>query len=196
MDEFKKGREILLNNGIIAFPTDTVIGLGVNGTDPVAVKKLFALKKRAFDKPLSLLTFSLTEITKYASAIPSCAYELFEKYFPGALTVVLNSSEELYTTPLKKGKSIGVRIPNSYILLNFLAYIKIPLLATSANITNHPPLLNKNNVLNTFGEAVYPLLFQHNVESSNVPSTVVDCREGKPIILRKGALTLSLTYDA
>ncbi len=192
MDEFKKIKEILLNHGVIAFPTDTVVGLGVNGRDPAAVKKIFTLKKRPFNKPLSLLTFSLTEITKYASAIPSCAYELFEEYFPGALTVVLHSNEELYTTPLRKAKSIGVRIPNFYNLLDFLAYIKIPLLTTSANITNHLPLLDKNDVLNIFGESVYPLLFQHNAMNSNVPSTVVDCREGMPIILRKGALTLSI----
>jgi len=91
MKEFELARKALLEHKIIAFPTDTVIGIGVNGLDQLAVKKLFALKNRSSDKPLSLLTYSFTEIFKYARLIPFYAYPLLKTYFPGPMTAVFYS---------------------------------------------------------------------------------------------------------
>jgi len=171
MKEFELARKALLEHKIIAFPTDTVIGIGVNGLDQLAVKKLFALKNRSSDKPLSLLTYSFT--FKYARLIPFYAYPLLKTYFPGPMTAVFYSDEVLHTTPLGKGTSIGVRIPNLPILLDFLAYVK-----------------TKEDVINVFGGAVYPVLFEYNVTSSNVSSTVIDCRDKTSIVLRKGEIDI------
>ncbi|MEA3313723.1 MAG: L-threonylcarbamoyladenylate synthase [Caldisericota bacterium] len=190
MKEFELARKALLEHKIIAFPTDTVIGIGVNGLDQLAVEKLFALKNRPFEKPLSLLTYSSTEILKYARLIPSYAYSLLKTYFPGPMTAVFYSDEVLYTTPFGKGTSVGVRIPNFPILLDFLAYIKMPLLATSANVSNRPALLTKEDVVHIFGDAVYPILFEYNVTSSNVSSTVIDCRGKASVVLRKGEIDI------
>ena len=190
MNGFEEAKEVLLQHKIIAFPTDTVIGIGVNGLDIIAVNKLFALKNRSLNKPLSLLTFSITEVLKWARLIPSYGMVLFERYFPGALTTIFYADETLYTTPLGKGKSIGVRIPDLPVLLDFLAYINLPLLTTSANISNKPPFLKKEDVLNIFGDAVYPVLFEYNITSSEVPSTVVDCRGEVPVVLRKGVIEI------
>ncbi len=190
MEEFELARKALLEHKIIAFPTDTVIGIGVNGLDQLAVKKLFALKNRPYDKPLVLLTYSFTEIFKYARLIPSYAYPLLKTYFPGPMTAVFYSDEVLYTTPLGKGTSIGVRIPDLPVLLDFLGYIKMPILATSANISNRPALLTKEDVVNVFGGSVHPVLFEYNVTGSNVSSTVIDCRGETSVMLRKGEINI------
>jgi len=75
-------------------------------------------------------------------------------------------------------------------LLDFLAYVKMPLLSTSANVSNRPALLTKEDVINVFGGAVYPVLFEYNVTSSNVSSTVIDCRDKTSIVLRKGEIDI------
>lgn len=187
---YKIGKKILLNNEIIAFNTDTVMGFGVNGRSLVAVKKLFDLKNRSYDKPLYLLSYSISQILDYVELIPHYAYDLMERYFPGALTLILKSNGKLYTMPGKKGDTLGVRIPNHPSLLDFLSYIKIPLLNTSANITGKKPFITEKDVLNVFGDRVFFLKFEYNIQMSNAPSTIIDCTGEEPRIIRKGVIKL------
>uniref|UniRef100_A0A7C4U166 L-threonylcarbamoyladenylate synthase n=1 Tax=Caldisericum exile TaxID=693075 RepID=A0A7C4U166_9BACT len=185
--DYKEVLEYLKNGGIIAFKTDTVMGLGVNGLDNEAVKRLFVLKGRSFNKPLYLLSYSFNQIYEYASHISDVALDIMEKYFPGAVTVVLLSQGKLFTLPDEPGKTIGIRIPNYPDLLDFLAWIKLPLLNTSANISGKPPIEKKSEVIATFKDAVRYVEFPHDIEMSGVPSTVVDLTLGRPVIIRKGS---------
>lgn len=187
---YKKGKIALLNDEIIAFCTDTVMGLGVNGKSSIAVKKLFELKKRPYDKPLYLLAYSINQIFEYVELIPQYAYDLMEKYFPGALTIILKSKRNLYTTPDRKGDTLGVRIPNHPSLIDFLSYIKIPLLNTSANFSGEKPYLTEGDVLKTFGNRVHFVKFEYNIEMSNAPSTIVDCTGDEPEIIREGIIKI------
>lgn len=189
-EDFKKAKEFLLNDGIIAFKTDTVMGVGVNGLSKKAVKNLFDLKKRPYDKPIYLLAYSFEQIYEYACLISEEALELMKKYFPGSLTLIFNSQKKLYTTPLGLGETLGVRIPNYPDLVEFLAYIKIPLLNTSANFSNEPPLKTKEDVLKNFGDKVFFVEFEHDIEMLDVSSTIVDVTSNKPVIIREGAVKI------
>ncbi|MEF3244735.1 MAG: threonylcarbamoyl-AMP synthase [Caldisericaceae bacterium] len=189
-EDFKKAKEFLLKDGIIAFKTDTVMGVGVNGLSKKAVKSLFDLKKRLYDKPIYLLAYSFEQIYEYACLIPQYALKLMKKFFPGSLTLIFNSQKKLYTTPLELGETIGVRIPNYPDLIEFLAYIEIPLLNTSANFSNELPLKTKEDVLKSFDKKVFFVEFEHEIEMLDISSTIVDATSHKPAIIREGAVKI------
>ncbi len=189
-EDFKKAKEFLLNNGIIAFKTDTVMGVGVNGLSKNAVKNLFDFKKRPYDKPIYLLAYSFEQIYEYACLIPQYALELMKKHFPGPLALIFASQKKLYTTPIELGETLGVRIPNYPDLIEFLAYIEIPLLNTSANFSNELPLKTKEDVLKNFGDRVFFVEFEHDIEMLDVSSTIVDATSKKPVIIREGAVKI------
>ncbi|BAL80982.1 L-threonylcarbamoyladenylate synthase [Caldisericum exile] len=187
---YEKALRHLNNNGIIAFKTDTVMGLGVNGLSNIAVKNLFDLKGRSYDKPLYLLAYSVEQIYDYVYGITDEALDLMKKYFPGALAIIFRSQKKLYTKPDEKGETLGVRIPKYPDLLEFLAFIKMPLLNTSANISDMPPLETKESILETFGYKVLYIEFEHDIEMLGLPSTIVEFTSGKPVIIRKGAVEI------
>lgn len=180
----------LLNHGVIAFKTDTVMGLGVNGLDNIAVKNLFDLKGRSYDKPLYLLAYSIEQIYEYTCDIKDYALDLMKKYFPGSLALILKSQKKLYTKPDELGETLGVRIPNYPDLIEFLSIIKIPILNTSANISDKPPLQTKESVLETFQDKVLFVEFENDIKMIGLPSTIVDATSEKPVIIREGAIKL------
>ncbi|MGB9793646.1 L-threonylcarbamoyladenylate synthase [Caldisericum exile] len=188
--QYEEALKHLNNHGVIAFKTDTVMGLGVNGLDNIAVKNLFDIKGRSYDKPLYLLAYSIEQIYDYVYGVTEEALSLMEKHFPGALAIILRSQKKLYTKPNEKGETLGVRIPNYPDLLDFLAFIKLPILNTSANISNSPPLLTKESVIQTFDDKVLYIEFEHDIEMLELPSTIVDLTSGKPTIIRKGAVEI------
>ncbi|MGC9171461.1 L-threonylcarbamoyladenylate synthase [Caldisericum sp.] len=188
--QYEEALKHINNHGVIAFKTDTVMGLGVNGLDNIAVKNLFDIKGRSYDKPLYLLAYSIEQIYDYVYGVTEEALSLMEKHFPGALAIILRSQKKLYTKPNEKGETLGVRIPNYPDLLDFLAFIKLPILNTSANISNSPPLLTKESVIQTFDDKVLYIEFEHDIEMLELPSTVVDLTSGKPTIIRKGAVEI------
>ncbi len=166
------------------------MGLGINGLDQSATENLFRIKKREFDKPLYLLSYSISHILEYVNGIPDYAYELMKKYFPGPLTLILRCRRTLWTTPLERGDTLGVRIPACKPLINFLAYIDLPILNTSANVSHHPPLLTKEDVEKYLSSEIFYVPFEYNIAMSNIPSTIVDCTGDKPIVLRKGVIEI------
>lgn len=185
--DFELIKSHILNHGIIGFKTDTVMGIGVNGLDRIAVENIFELKNRSFDKPLYLLCYSLNQILKYTCSIPDYAYELMSKKFPGPFTFIFYSTKTIWTTPIEQGNTIGVRIPDFKPLLDLLSVIDLPILNTSANISGMPPFKNDKEIKIFFGNDVLYVPFEYNISMSNVPSTIVDCTGEKPVILRKGA---------
>ena len=186
---FEKARFVLEFGGIVAFKTDTVMGLGVNGFDSVAVKKLFDLKKRNYDKPISMLTYSVSKIFEYA-LVPEYAFRIIQLKFPGALTCVMKSKGKVYTTPQKAGDTLGIRIPNTIKLLEFLACLPFPIVATSANFSGVRTLTSKEDVMKVFSNAIHYLDFGYNIKMSGIASTVADCSDHTLQILREGSVKL------
>ncbi len=186
---FEKARFVLESGGIIAFKTDTVMGLGVNGFNRAAVKKLFDLKKRDYNKPVSLLTYSVSKIFEY-TLIPEYAFRIINLKFPGALTCIMKSKGRVYTTPQRAGNTLGIRIPNAIKLLEFLALLPFPIVATSANFSGLKTLTSKEDVMNVFSNAIHYLDFGYNIKMSGVASTVADCSGRTLQILREGSIKL------
>jgi tRNA threonylcarbamoyl adenosine modification protein (Sua5/YciO/YrdC/YwlC family) len=188
--EFELVKKVIDSHGVLAFQTDTIMGIGCNGADNASVRRMFEIKQRPLDKPLYLLAYSMKQIVEYTSAIPDYAYVLMEKYFPGGLTLILNSSKKLYNSPDVIGDTIGVRIPNAAELIEFLAYIDLPILNTSANISGSQPLKTPKEVYKTFDESVFFVQFEYNIEMSGSPSTIVDCMGDAPKIIREGSVKI------
>lgn len=186
MNEFSKAKDYIEAHGLIAFQTDTVMGIGCIGTDNLSVLKLFEIKHRPFVKPLYLIAYSISQILEYTVAIPSYAFDLMENHFPGGLTLILNSSKKLFTSPNVIGDTIGVRIPDAKELLEFLAYLQYPILNTSANISGKNPLETGQEVNKAFREDVFFVKFEYNIKMSGTPSTIVDCTRESPRIIRQG----------
>ncbi len=187
--EYHKAIEVLKSGGVIVFKTDTVMGMGANGFDKNAVKRLFELKKRDCEKPVSILLPTVQKVFKYA-LVNERTYKIIKKHFPGAITCVLPAKQCIYTTPVRCGKTVGVRIPKLLPLQEFLAAFQFPLVATSANFSGAEPFSNREGVINAFGNSVYYVDFKYNVMMSGVASTVVDCTNRKIRILRKGSVSL------
>ncbi len=185
----KKAIEVLKSGGIVAFKTDTVMGIGANGFDKSAVKKLFDLKRRNYEKPVAILLPTIEKIFEYA-VVNDAAFKIIKKYFPGAVTCILAAKSCVYVTPSKCGKTVGVRVPKLLCLQEFLSLLDFPLVATSANISGKLPLSSRKDVEETFGNSVYYLDFGYNVEMSGIASTVVDCSGNEIRILRKGSINL------
>jgi len=183
-------KEYILNHGIVAFKTDTVMGLGANGLDRLAVENLFKLKNRSFKKSLYLLCYSFAQIFEYTHSIPDYAYGLMKQHFPGAVTFIFYSTGKIWTTPVERGETIGVRIPNSKPLLELLAEIDSPIVNTSANISGEKYFNRKEELDKFFGENVLYISFEYNISMCNIPSTIVDCTGDSPVVLRKGAVLI------
>jgi L-threonylcarbamoyladenylate synthase len=132
----------------------------------------------------------MDQIFKYTRSIPDYAFPLMEKYFPGAITFIFQSAGEVWTTPLEKGKTIGVRIPRLNPLLELLAYINLPILNTSANVSGKKPIEEEKNLRNVLSGGFLYFPFEYNVTMQNIPSTIVDCTDDWPVVLRKGAVEI------
>jgi L-threonylcarbamoyladenylate synthase len=183
----------LKKGGLVAFPTETVYGLG--GIASLTVRRrLLKLKKGERSRPLGIFVHSFTAVREIASEIPAYAHLLMRKFWPGPLTLVFKS-EQAGLRPLLYKKTIGLRIPNQRWLLTLLKKLKQPLLQTSANLSGKPPARSAREVLELFGDEVDLIIEAGKLRKSR-PSTVVDVTGPFPIILRRGAFSRKLLEKA
>lgn len=182
--------EMIRRGELVAFPTETVYGLGANGLDPIARKKIFEVKARPNDKPLSLLVSSVEMIDRLA-LINSTAAGLIEKFFPGPLTLILSarsgSTIETIGSNGSSGSTIGVRMPNHPIALALIEAAGVPIAAPSANLSGNPSPRTAQEVLNDL-EGRIPLVLDGGACSIGIASTVVDVSTEQIKILRAGSL--------
>lgn len=168
---------------VIIFPTDTVYGIGTPIFDLDGIKRIYDIKHRPYSKPLACLCANIDQINEIAY-VPLNAKKLINKFLPGALTLVLNSKEEVIN---KLGyKTIGVRIPNSKIAIDILKE-NGPMLTTSVNESGEVPENEYNDILRDFGDLV-DMVYETNQKSSSIPSTVVLINENEFKILREGEI--------
>lgn len=170
----------------VIFPTDTVYGIGVNAFSAAGVEKIYSLKQRDFRKPLVWLINSAENLNKYVDSVSSAARTLIEKFWPGALTLIFNASQEI-----KKSNpainSLGLRIPNHVLLRDLIARAGVPLATTSVNITGEKSATDIAH-MNSFIDKV-PFIINGGQRGSTLESTVVDVRIEPPKILRQGSLS-------
>ena len=185
-EAFSTAAHILAQDGVIAFPTDTVYGIGVRFDSEIAIQKLFKIKGRDFNKPIVVSSATLEDFQKVAIHIPLSAYQLAEKFLPGALTLIVPKHPALPSS-ISTFPTIGIRIPNHPFALTLLNQVG-PLAVTSANLSNHPDTQNGNQVLHQL-DGLFDLLIDGGQTPGGVASTVVDVTTETPKILRQGPIT-------
>ncbi|MGC9517563.1 MAG: L-threonylcarbamoyladenylate synthase [Methanomicrobiales archaeon] len=174
--------DILREGGIIIYPTDTVYGIGANIYNENAIKKVYSIKKRDLNKPLSICVSDIDEIYKIAYTDHN-SRKFINKLLPGPYTVILNKKENVPDILTAGSDKIGVRIPDSKICS--LISSEFPITTTSANLSGKKVLKSIDEILNEFGE-VFDIVIDFGTIKDNKPSTVVDLTCSPPKILRRG----------
>ena len=180
---------ILKKGGIVAYPTDTVYGLGANMTSITAVERIFDAKGRPQGMALPLLVSDRDQIKKIARSIPPAAWLLIYNFFPGALTIVLNKSDIVPDVITGGGKTVAVRIPDHPIPIALIQGLGQPIVGTSANLSGQPNPLTAEEVRMQIGDKV-DMIIDGGRCPGGIESTVVDLSNRKPVIRRFGAITL------
>ena len=179
--------EIINTGGTVAFPTETVYGLGADGLNPEAVRKIFEAKGRPPGNPLSLLVHSREDVEKVAKNIPEKAFKLMDTFWPGPLTIVLDKKDEVPGITSGNLPSIGVRMPDHRIPLELIKRIGTPLAAPSANLSGKPsPSLATHVEADLTGRI--DAIIDGGEAAIGLESTVIDMTVEPPAVLRPGAI--------
>lgn len=172
----------------IAFPTDTVYGVGALALNASAVQRLFAIKRRPFSQPIPLLIADQGDLAAVASQITPLTQRLMQLW-PGALTLVVPAAPHLPSVLLSGGTTVAVRLPDHAWLRSLIRALGAPLAATSANIHGQPDPQTAADVSAQLGDNV-GLVLDGGPTPGLVPSTIVDCTGAQPKVLRAGALSV------
>ena len=186
-EKLKKPAEIIRNGGIVIFPTETVYGIGTNGLDEKAIKKLYEVKKRPFDKPISLLVSGIEMIEKVAKDISEKEYELMKKHFPGPFTIILKKKNIVPDILTANGEYVGVRVPDNEIARKLIEDAGVPIAAPSANISGKDSGTRIKDIINDFdGKVDY--IIDCGESKLGISSTVVKVVDEIPVVLRQGSV--------
>ena len=181
--------KFIRRGGTVAFPTETVYGLGANVFDEVAVSKIFNAKKRPADNPLIAHIGRLDQVNTLAAEVPVFAQRLIDAFFPGPLTVVLRKSEKVPMIATAGLDTIGVRMPRNELAREFLLASGTPVVAPSANLSGRPSPTTWQAVYEDLNGRIDCIL-QGEATEIGLESTVVDCSGESPVVLRQGAIAL------
>ncbi len=179
--------QVLRSGGLVAFPTDTVYGLGALVTDERAIARLFRVKERPPDKPIPVLLAASDQLPQVAELREELAQALARSFWPGPLTLILPRRRDLPDN-LGPGDSVGVRVPDHPFARSLLRRAG-PMAVTSANLSGAPSGRTAGNVQKQIGGEI-ELIVDGGRSPGGEPSTVVDCRDGEIRILRPGPLGL------
>jgi L-threonylcarbamoyladenylate synthase len=179
--------EILRNGGLVAFPTETVYGLGANALDVSAVRKIFEAKGRPQDNPMILHVANIRDASRYADVTPS-AELLMQHFWPGPLTIVLYSSDVVPLMTRGNLTTVALRVPMNHIALELIQETGLPIAAPSANRSGRPSPTTAETVRNDLGAAVN-MIIDGGASPIGVESTVIDATGEKIAILRPGGVT-------
>jgi len=177
------------NGGTVAFPTETVYGLGANVFDAEAVSKIFEAKRRPADNPLIAHVANLSQINELALGVNENALRFIDTLFPGPLTLVLPKSDKVPLIATAGLDTIGVRMPRHELAHSFLEACDVPVVAPSANLSGKPSPTTWQAVLEDLGGRIDCLL-QGEATEAGLGATVVDCSSHVPVLLRQGAISL------
>jgi L-threonylcarbamoyladenylate synthase len=192
LNEFEKINEILLNDGVIAFVTDTVWGLGCLPTSETAVQKIYDIKHREAKKPLILMSDEMYNLLDYVEQpIEKEVQVLIKRHFPGALTLVLKKSINTPDYITSGMETVGVRVPDNDTFAEICRNISGRVLATtSANISGESPALTYEEAMKYIGNKVDLVIPSYGNEACGRASTVVGFKSGKHIVFRQGDIEI------
>ena len=186
--QVEKGISILKKGGIVAFPTDTVYGLGACANLHRAVERIYQVKKRPLNMALPLLLAHISQISEVAESVPPIVWLLARKFMPGALTIVLHKSSSVLDIVTGGGMTVAVRVPAHPIPIALADGLGMPVVGTSANLSGKPSVLTAGEVYAQFGAKI-DLIIDGGRCPGGRESTVVDVTGEKPVVLRQGAIS-------
>jgi L-threonylcarbamoyladenylate synthase len=186
-NELQLAADVLNRGGVIAYPTETVYGLGANIFQRAAVARIFAIKGRDPHKPISIMISQAADVDEFCKDISAVGRTLMNAYWPGPLTLIFKASSKLPDYIVSREGKIGLRLPDHPICSALMRQHCAPVTSTSANPAGKPPLVNAQQIAEQFGEKI-DLVIDGGACKTNVPSTVVDVSEGEPQVVRAGAI--------
>ena len=182
-----KAERLLRAGELVAFPTDTVYGLGAMLTDPSAIEQLYIVKGRDAGKAIAVLLGDEAALAQVAGVLSELAVRLAHRFWPGPLTLVVPAHPALPAN-LSPLPTVGVRMPDHPVALALL-HRTGPLAVTSANLSGQPSARTAGEVYAQLNGCI-PLILDGGETPGGLPSTVVDCTGIEPVILRQGPITL------
>lgn len=184
-----RAAELIRRGELVAFPTETVYGLGADALNVAACQKIFAAKGRPSTKPLSLHVASL-EMVERVAKISARAEKLFAAFCPGALTIILPKNKIVPDFVTGGLPSVGIRFPANDVALSLIKFAGCPIAAPSANLSNLPPPKTAQEVFDNLSGRVEVILDGGQCRFG-VSSTIIDLTATEPKILRHGAIPAS-----
>jgi L-threonylcarbamoyladenylate synthase len=182
-------QDAFARGGLIAFPTDTVYGVGADAGNPEAIGRLFEAKRRPPSKPLPVLVDGPHRLLQCCPEPPDAAWALARAFWPGPLTIVVPRSHLICPEAVAGRDTVGLRVPDLPLARHVLSVVWGPMAVTSANLSGEEATVSGAEVLRTLGPWL-DVLIDAEVPSSGLPSTVIDLTTLPPRVLRQGAITL------
>jgi L-threonylcarbamoyladenylate synthase len=179
--------EILKSGGIVAFPTDTVYGLGGDAFNSEVAERIYKVKQRPRSLPLPVLLADLTQVAAVVDSVPDIVRFLMKRFWPGGLTLVLPKAASIPEIISAGNDKVAIRIPKHIVPLALIHGLGTPIIGTSANISHKPSPLTAREVEQQLGSQI-DLIVDMGRCPGGLESTVVDVTGGAPIILRQGII--------
>jgi L-threonylcarbamoyladenylate synthase len=186
-DQIEQGIEIIRRGGVVAFPTDTVYGLGAGAYIETGIQQIFNIKKRPLEMALPLLLADVSQIHEVAKDLPSYAWRLIKQFFPGGLTLVVFHTRVVKDIITAGGDTVAIRVPDHPVPRALIRGSGMPIIGTSANVSGQPAVLTAEDVRRQLGDSV-SLIIEAVPPPDGRESTVVDVTGEVAVILREGAI--------
>ena len=187
--DIEEAAQILKAGGLVAFPTETVYGLGGNGLDKEAARKIYAAKGRPSDNPLILHVSKMEEVYPLVESVPEKAKRLMESFWPGPLTLILKKSKIVPLESTGGLDTVAIRCPDNALTLELIERAGLPVAGPSANLSGSPSPTEASHVYHDLSGRIEGILDDGAV-GIGVESTILDMSTDRPTLLRPGAITL------
>lgn len=187
---FDEAVAVLRRGGLVAFPTETVYGLGADGMNAEAVQKVFAAKGRPSDNPLILHVANLAQIASVTDSIPKAGLTLAERFWPGPMTLVLPSNGKVPSAARAGLSTVAVRIPDHPVPRLLSERLGNGIVGPSANLSGRPSPTTAQHVFEDLKDKV-DVILDAGSTSIGLESTVIDVTQDPPVVLRQGGLTIA-----
>lgn len=190
-DQLEQAIKILQNGGLVAFPTETVYGLGADGLKEEASKKIYEAKGRPSDNPLILHIAHLSALSELTKDCPEIGYKLAEAFWPGPLTMIFRKSEKVPYSSTGGLETVAIRMPSHPIAYELIRQSKVYIAAPSANISGRPSPTKAEHVIEDMDGRIDMIIDGGNV-NIGIESTIIDITGEVPVLLRPGYITVSM----
>ncbi|MBI4739718.1 threonylcarbamoyl-AMP synthase [Candidatus Woesearchaeota archaeon] len=186
--KIKQAARVIRKGGLVAFPTETVYGLGANAVDAQAVKKIFKAKGRPSDNPLIVHVANKKDFSRLAAEVTPAAKKLISNFCPGPLTLVLKKSKMISSSVSAGLDTVAIRMPSHPVALKLIKESKVPIAAPSANLSGKPSPTDAKHVIEDLNGKI-DVIIDAGKTKIGVESTVVDMTTNPPTLLRPGGIT-------